>query len=301
MMLRGLISASYTPMTAKGAIGLRAIDRLAERLVDHAVHGVFVNGTTGEFASLTMPERLSTARRWMKVSGPSLKVIVHVGHTCLKAARELASDAQKNGADAIAAVAPYYFKPHDTDQLIDFLSSVASAAPKLPFYYYHYPEMTGVAFPMVKFLADAKKRIGSLTGIKYSCEDMTDFGRCVDAFGKSLNLLLARDELIFGGLKIGAHGAVGATCNFAAELCLRIISSFKSGDIGAAQNLQVRCVEMLAVFRRHGLIPSGKTLMGMVGCDCGPVRAPFTPITPEQGEYIRQQLERLDLIQFPEK
>lgn len=301
MMLRGLISASYTPMTAKGAIGLRAIDRLAERLVDHAVHGVFVNGTTGEFASLTMPERLSTARRWMKVSGPSLKVIVHVGHTCLKAARELASDAQKNGADAIAAVAPYYFKPHDTDQLIDFLSSVASAAPKLPFYYYHYPEMTGVSFPMVRFLEAARKKISTLAGVNFCADDMTDFGRCVDAFGKDLNLLLGRDELLLGGMKMGGHGLVGASCNFAAQLCLRIIRDFKSGEMGKAQNLQVRGVELLAVLRRYGLIPAGKAVMSLAGCDCGPVRPPFRTVTAEQFEQIQQQLDRIGFDEFSSK
>ena len=76
MMLRGLISAAFTPMTSRGALNLKAIDRLAEMLVDNAVNGVFVNGTTGEFASLTIEERLNVARRWTKVAGGNLKVIV---------------------------------------------------------------------------------------------------------------------------------------------------------------------------------------------------------------------------------
>ncbi|MHC4986857.1 MAG: dihydrodipicolinate synthase family protein, partial [Planctomycetota bacterium] len=268
MMLRGLISAAFTPMTSRGTVNLKAIDRLAELLVDNAVNGVFVNGTTGEFPSLTIEERLSVGRRWAKAAaGSNLKVIVHVGHTCLKAAKELARDAQRAGADAIAAVAPYYFKPTDLDGLIEFLAPIASSASKVPFYYYHIPELTGAVFPMVNFLAEGKKRIGSLAGVKFTSEDMTDFGRCVDAHGKKFNLLLARDDLLLAGLKIGGHGFVGASCNFTAQLYLKIIRNFKSGEIGLAQNLQVHGVEMLAVLRRYGLIPAAKAVMASVGCD----------------------------------
>ena len=298
MMLRGLIAATYTPMTARGTVSLKMIDGLAEMLVDNGVNGVFVNGTSGEFASLTTEERLSVSRRWVKAAGPSLKVIVHVGHTCLRSAKALASDAQKTGADAISAVAPYYFKPKDMEQLIAFLAKVAAAAPKLPFYYYHYPELTGVSFPMVKFLATAQEQIPTLVGVKFTSEDLTDFGRCVDAHGKKCNLLLARDDLLLAGLKIGAHALVGVTCNFAAPLCLRITRNFKSGDLGAAQNLQVRGVEMLAVLRRFGLIPGGKALMAMTGHDCGPVRPPFSPLTKAEAEQMRQQIERIKFEEF---
>ena len=301
MNLRGLISATYTPMTKRGVVSIRAIDRLAEMLVDNAVNGVFVNGTSGEFASLTVQERLAVARRWGAVKGPSLTAIVHVGHTCLKAARELAREAQKSSADAIAAVPPYYFKPHDMDEAIDFLASVAQAAPKLPFYYYHFPEMTGVSFSMVRFLEAAKKRIPTLAGVNFCADDMTDFGRCVDAFGKDLNLLLGRDELLLGGLKMGGHGMVGTSCNFAAQLCLRIIRDYKSGEMGKAQNLQVRGVELLAVLRRYGLIPAGKAIMSLTGCDCGPVRPPFRTVTPEQFELIQQQLERIGFDELRSK
>jgi N-acetylneuraminate lyase len=280
-------------MTARGAINLKAIDRLAQMLVDNAVNGVFVNGTTGEFPSLTVEERLSAARRWTKASGPALKVIVHVGDTCLKTAKALAADAQKNGADGIAAVAPFFFKPADMKAMIDFMADVASSAPKLPFYYYHYPELTGVDFPMVKFLTEAGRDIRSLAGVKFSSDDLTDFGRCVDAHGKRFNLLLGRDDLLLAGLKIGAHGLVGATCNYAAPLNLRIIRDYQSNEMGAAQNLQVIGVEMLAALRRYGLIAAGKAMMAKVGQECGPVRPPLRTVAAEYLEQIESQLERI--------
>ena len=64
-----------------------AIERQAEELVRQRLRGVFVCGTSGEFASLTVPERMEIARRWREVAGPDLEVIVHVGHTSLGDAR----------------------------------------------------------------------------------------------------------------------------------------------------------------------------------------------------------------------
>ncbi len=300
-MIRGLIAAVPTPMKPKGGLNLKVIERLAEMLGNNAVNAVYVCGTTGEFPSLTVAERLSVARQWIKVADPSLRVIVHVGHTCLDACQAMAADAAKNGAHAIAAVPPYYFKPKDMDDLIEFCAMIAAAAPKLPFYYYHMPELTGVNMPMVKFLAEAPGRIPTLAGVKFTSENLTDFGRCVDAHGKKFNLLLGRDDLLLAGLKVGAHGAVGTTFNFAAQLYLKIIRSFKSGDMGTAQNFQVQAVEMLAAMRRFGSITAAKYAMKEVGMDCGPVRPPLHKLTAEQQEQLHAALERVGFSEFCNK
>jgi len=300
-MIRGLVAAVPTPMKPKGGLNLKAIEKLAEMLSNNAVNTVLVCGTAGEFPSLTFPERMSVARQWTKVAGSSLRVVVHVGHTCLEACRTMAADAQKNGAYAIAAVPPYYFKPVDIDDLVAFCALVAGAAPKLPFYYYHIPELTGVDMPMVKFLSRGAEKIPTLAGVKFTSENLTDFGRCVDAHGKKFNLLLGKDDLLLAGLRIGAHGAVGTTYNFAAQLYMKIIRSFKNGDMGTAQNFQVRAVEMLAAMRRFGSITAAKYAMKEVGIDCGPVRPPLHKLTAEQQEQLHAAFQRLEFDDFCNK
>ena len=54
-------------------------------------------------------------------------------------AKELALHAQKHGTDAIAAMAPYYNRPGNVDELLTWLMDIASVTPKLPFWYYHLP------------------------------------------------------------------------------------------------------------------------------------------------------------------
>ncbi len=300
-MIRGLVAATPTPMRPKGGLNLRVIEKLAGMLANNAVNTVFVCGTAGEFPSLTVSERMSVARQWTKVADTSLRVVVHVGHTCIDACRTMAADAQKNGAHAIAAVPPYYFKPTSVDDLIEFCALIAAAAPKLPFYYYHMPELTGVKAPMVKFLQEAPSKIPTLAGVKFTSENLTDFGRCVDAHGKNFNLLLGRDDLMLAGLKVGAHGAVGTTYNFAAQLYMKIIRAFKSGDMGTAQNFQVQAVEMLAAMRRFGSIAAAKYAMKEVGIDCGPVRPPLHKMTAEQEEQLHAAFDRLGFSEYCNK
>jgi len=179
---QGLIAAPFTPMNAQTAINLELVDRQAGLLVESGVRGVFVGGTTGECMSLTVDERLALAERWKAVAGKDLAVLVHVGHACLAEARALAAHAQEIGAQAIGMCGPFYLRPACLEDLVDWCASVASAAPAVPFYYYHIPSVTHVAYPMAEFLKSAA-RIPNLAGVKFTHEDLLDFGRCLDYDG----------------------------------------------------------------------------------------------------------------------
>jgi N-acetylneuraminate lyase len=55
-------------------------------------------------------------------------------------------------------------QPPDVDTLVEFCASVASAAPKTPFLYYHYPGITGVNLPVYDFFEKAHGAIPTLRG-----------------------------------------------------------------------------------------------------------------------------------------
>jgi N-acetylneuraminate lyase len=76
---------------------------------------------------------------WVTAAAGALKVIVHVGHASAAEARLLAEHAQQSGADAIAAVAPNFFKPQRVSELVEWCAEVAAGAPRLPFYDVPYP------------------------------------------------------------------------------------------------------------------------------------------------------------------
>jgi N-acetylneuraminate lyase len=137
--LTGLIAAAVTPMNHDGGLRLEVIDELADLYVESGVAGVFACGTTGECHSLTTVERKHIAERWMTAAAGRMPVVVHVGHNSLPEAQELASHAAECGAAAIAAMAPFFFKPAGVAELVDYCARIASAAPETPFYFYHIP------------------------------------------------------------------------------------------------------------------------------------------------------------------
>ena len=141
----GLVAAPPTGFLEDGSVDLTVVAPLAEHLHRQGVAGVFVNGTTGEGASLTTGEREQLASEWRRALPSGMKLFVHIGHNSLGDAQRVGRHAQTIGADAVAAIAPSFFKPAGVEGVIDWCSSVAAAAPELPFYYYHMPAMSGVA------------------------------------------------------------------------------------------------------------------------------------------------------------
>jgi N-acetylneuraminate lyase len=297
--LIGLIAAVHTPMSEDGSVRLDQIRDLAAHLKDSGVQGVFVAGTTGECLSLTVQERLDLTRRWVEEGvRVGLKVIIHVGHNCLPSAQRLAAHAEQNKADAIAAMAPNYFKPDSVPLLLDFCEAVACQAPTLPFYYYDIPLLTGVSLPMELFLQQGKARIPTLTGIKYTNPDLIQFQRCLHLEDGAFDILFGCDEALLAGLVLGAQGAVGSTYNFAAPLYSRIIRAFQAGDLKTARAEQHRSVLLVDLLYRHGFSGSAKAIMSMIGLDLGPVRLPLKNLDEPKKEALRKELESIGFFDW---
>ncbi len=294
---RGLVAAPFTPFNSDRSLNLAVIPAYVRMLRENGVAAAFVCGTTGESSSLTLAERQAVAAAWTKASDARLPVIVHVGHTCLDDARILARHAAEIGATAIAALAPFFFKPRNSAELVDWVAAVAAAAPQLPFYYYHIPSMTGVNLPVADFLAAARDRIPNLAGVKFTFEDFPDYQACVAADGGRYDVLFGRDELLLEGTQAGARGAVGSTYNYAAPVYLRMLAALAAGDAAKARALQDAAMQMISICAGVGVthLAASKALMPGTGVDCGPVRLPLAQPSPEQ---IRTMQARLATIGY---
>jgi N-acetylneuraminate lyase len=297
--LTGLIAAPHTPLGAGDELNLPVVARQAELLLESGVHGAFVGGSTGEGHSLTTEERTMLAEQWVRAAGGRLKVIVHVGHNSRPEAVRLAAHAQRAGADAIAAVAPSYYKPATVADLLDFFEPIAAAAPRLPFYFYDIPVMTGVSLPTAEFLDRAADRIPTLTGVKYTNGDLIGLQECLALRGGQYDLVFGYDEMLLAALALGVKGAIGSTYNFAAPLYQGILRAFESGDLAAARRAQLRSVALVRVLNHFGGMRAGKALMGMLGVPCGPVRSPIRPLGAEELLALYEALCPLDVFVRP--
>ncbi|TTJ69857.1 N-acetylneuraminate lyase [Bagarius yarrelli] len=131
--ITGLIAATFTPLTPQGELNLQVVGQYVDFLLEkQGVRSVF--GT-------------EAAGGGMVPSGER-EVIVHVGCLSIKESQELARHAATVGADAIAVIAPSFFKPRNAVTVREVLEGI-------------------------------EKKIPSFRGLKFSGVDLTDLGQCV--------------------------------------------------------------------------------------------------------------------------
>jgi N-acetylneuraminate lyase len=296
--LQGLIAATFTPFQRDGSVNLAPIRPMVDELVSRAVSGLYVLGSTGEGPSLTLDERCCVAEAFVQAAAGRLPVLVQVGCESLAQARQLAAHAQQIGADAISAVSPVYFKPSSVDALVDGMAEVAAGAPRLPFYYYHVPTVTGVDLSMTDFLRVGGQRISTLRGIKFTSPNVYEFQLCLESEEGKFEMLWGVDEMLLYGLAAGAQAAVGSTYNFAAPVYQQLIGALAQGDLDRARRQQSRSQALVRTFLPYGSRAAQKAIMSMVGPDCGPPRLPVAPLTAQQRAALRNELEAIGFFEW---
>ncbi len=288
--LTGLIAAVLTPTTASGEVALDLIEPLARQLTEDGVNGVFVGGTSGECHSFSCQERMDVAARWTDVArGTELKVVVHVGANALPDAEAMATHAEQTGADAIASMSPFFFKPQQVGALLSVLQAIGQAASSTPLYYYDIPSMTGVHLPMVELLQQGRQQIPTLRGLKYTNAD------CY------FDILFGHDAVLAGGWTYGVRGAIGTTYNFMAPLYHELLEAFDRQDEVAVQSLQHASCEIIAELFELGFLPAVRSVMTRIGIDVGPPRLPLLPLSAAQEQQLEEMLQRRDFQQWRER
>ena len=292
--LKGLIAATFTPMDTKGNLNLTVIDQYAELMIRSGLKGVFLCGTTGESASLTIEEQKDIALAWIKSVKGKLKVIIQVGCNAQQQAIDLAKHAYAIGADGIAATAPYFFKPAKVTDLVDFFVPIAASAKEMPFYYYNIPSMTGVYLPVPEFLAEGKKRIPNLAGVKYTHINLMEMAQCIHMDNGAFEVFNGYDEILLPGLSLGAKAAVGSAFNYFPSVYYGIIEAFDKGDFVKARELQIKSIEVVNIITKHGgSVRGGKAIMNLLGIECGPCRLPLAPFSKEEYIMLKEDLDKV--------
>ena len=233
---------------------------------------------------------------WSKQRDGGFSVIGFLGGTSVGDCIELARHAQSVGLDAVAMTAPYYQRPATVKDLALTIAQVASAVPEMPFYFYHIPVLSKVAFPMIRLLEEVDSLVPNFAGIKYTDENMMDFQLCLEFKNRKYNIMWGRDEMLLEALSIGADAFIGSTYGYMAPLYHAITEAFQAGDIKMAAALQFEAVRLITLLDKYGS-GTGKAFMRAAGLDLGPCRKPLNTL---EGERYQAFLQELPATQFGE-
>lgn len=231
------IAAALTPFRDEGAtLDEDAILPYLTFLSDGGIDGVLLLGTTGEGILLSVYER----RRALTIAltGP-VPVLAHCGAQTTADTVELAAHAAEAGAEAVAVIAPPYFRLDEDELLAHFVAAARACAP-LPFYAYELERASGYAIPpvVVERLRDA---VDNLAGMKVSD---APFAKVQPYMLEGLDVFIGAESLISEGL---AAGAVGAVSGLAAAFPEVVVEAVRTGDSAKAGALR----QVIERYPRH--------------------------------------------------
>lgn len=230
-----LITAMVTPMDSTGAIDYDKVEEMAKYLVESGSDAIVVAGSTGESSTLDHDEKfelLSSVKR--AVACYSTKVIMNAGSYSTQIAVHEAIHAEKEGADAILSVVPYYNKPSQ-EGLYQHFSAIAAAV-SIPVILYNIPSRTGINLEpsTVKRLYDNHKNI---VGLKQSFPDMDAVSEVIALTGDDFAVYSGDDSLTLPMLAIGAYGVISVASHLYGAEIKNMISYFKQGNFASAQEI----------------------------------------------------------------
>lgn len=280
---RGYWPAAPTPFTADGRLDADAFSRMLDGYVEAGVHGVLINGSSGEWWAQSTDERRATAETAIAAVAGRIPVVVGCTGFTADAVVDLARHAQAAGADGVLSTPPPYAHPTQ-DEIVRFYAKI-DAGVDLPLVVYNWPRGTAVEIAL-----DTAREIAALEHVVAIKNSTGDWPLVVDYIEA-----LADQVRIFASLinprglaimrELGGDGYIDGGA-LGAPFAVPFFEAFWSGDLDAARGHAERYWELTsglvtADFSGRFGSPSAqlKAAMAMLGQPGGEVRAPLQPVT----------------------
>jgi 4-hydroxy-tetrahydrodipicolinate synthase len=251
-----VITAMVTPFNKNRDVDYEKVESLAFQLANTGSDAILVTGTTGEAPTLSFDEEIEILCSVKRAVNQHAKVIMGTGSNSTETAIKTAKFAEKNDADAILSVVPYYNKPSQSG-MIEHFSAIAEAV-NLPIILYNIPSRTGVNMSVetVKTLA---KKYENIVGIKQSYGDMDAITELKSFCPSDFVIYSGDDSLTLPMLSLGAHGVISVASHLFGIEIKSMIRNFKTGDVMTAKNMHLK---LYPIFKKLFMAPNPVPVKG---------------------------------------
>lgn len=285
-----VITAMVTPFNDKREVDYEKVEALASYLVENGSDAILVTGTTGESPTLTFDEEVEimcSAKRAVNHRG---KVIMGTGSNSTETAVMMSKRAEREGADAILSVVPYYNKPSQSG-LIEHFSAVAEAV-ELPVILYNIPSRTGINMQpeTVKTLA---KKYSNIVALKQSYSDMDILTELRTLCPADFAIYSGDDSLTLPMLSLGAHGVISVASHLFGNEIKSMVRNFKTGDISTAKNMHIK---LFPIFKKLFMVSNPvpvKAALASKGLIEEYVRRPLVELTKAEKAELMFTLDSI--------
>jgi len=294
LTLKGLVPALTTPFDQDGRLDLPGYRALVNAVLGDGVHGLLVNGCTGESWALDDAERAQVFRAAVEETRGRVPVVAGCGAMTARQARYKVGQAREAGCDAVLIQPPYYVMPGEAE-VEAYFRAVAESSP-LPVVVYNIPRRTGISLStdLVDRLAD----VPQVVALKESSKDFLVLSDMIRRVNGRIAVMAGYMGLLgLGALSIGAAGFMDSATPVLGRKALQFYEAAIAGDLETARRLQDDMARLSAVFTRFGTFPVAvKAALDFVGRPGGFPREPLLPLTSAQHLELRAALTGLGIV-----
>lgn len=290
-IFHGSITALVTPFR-DGKLDEGAFRSLVDWQIAEGTHGLVPVGTTGESPTLSHEEHNAVVRWCVEEARGRRPVIAGAGSNSTTEAIALARQAEKDGADGVLVVTPYYNKPTQDGLYAHFRAIAESIG--LPLIIYNIPGRS-----VVDMTVDTMARlyeVRNIVGVKDATANVVRASQQRAKLGPDFIQLSGEDASALGFNAHGGHGCISVASNVAPAQCAAFQEACISGDYRAALAYQDRLFPLqmdLFCESNPGPVKAGLAMLGRCSEE---MRLPLVPIADASREKVRAAMLHAGLI-----
>lgn len=283
--LQGIFTPNIVPLDGKGDINESELRRYVDWLIAKGVHGLYPNGSTGEFTRFTVEERLRIMEIICHQVRGRVPVLAGAAEANVKETVRACEAYFEMGATAVAIVAPYYYKLSPR-AVYAYFKEIADNTP-IDVTLYNIPMFASpIDVPTVKRLAEECPKV---VGIKDSSGDLPNMIRMIQAvrpLRPDFSFLTGWDAALMPMLLIGCDGGTNASSGVVPELTRKLYELTKAYQIDDARELQYAIVRLFDSMILTSEFPDGfRTAVRLRGFETGVGRQPLS--VEQQAELVK--------------
>jgi dihydrodipicolinate synthase/N-acetylneuraminate lyase len=288
--LQGIFTPNIVPLDARGEINEAELRRYTDWLIDRGVHGLYPNGSTGEFTRFTTEER----RRIIAIMADQTRGRVPILAGAAEAnTRETIAACEyyhSLGVRAVAIVSPFYYKL-SPQAVYAYFKEIGDNTP-IDVTLYNIPMFASpIDVPTVQRLSEECEKI---VAIKDSSGDLPHMIRMIQAVRPNrpdFTFLTGWDAALMPMLLIGCDGGTNATSGVVPEITRKLYDLTLAYRIDEARDLQFKLVTLFDKMLLSADFPEGfRAALRLRGIKTGEGRQPYSSDQHLQLETLSNSL-----------
>lgn len=283
--IKGAFPVLITPMDEFQEINWDGVKQNVNYFINQNVAGIIINGSTGEFVSLSKEERFKMVETVLKEVDGRIPVIVGTAAETTKETIEYTKHAEAHGADCALIINSYYCKPKEEE--IYFHFKEISNAVNIPIMLYNNPFTSGVDMS-TELMLRIGKECENVTHIKESSGDIRKARDLVRQGEGAFQVFCGSEDLVMESYLVGATGWVSVAGNIVPGLVTKMYEHFQNDELEKAWEINDAILPLCEFLEGSGkyvqIVKRSMELHAQAG---GPSRYPRLGLTVEEDQKLQ--------------